>query len=534
VVTTGTYTGDTQVLNDKSDALYTKCDSGGGSPKACDSYLTWQIDKNATETFDMNVVFLGEATVAATMTLSYWNWTSGAWVILPNTLTFKATATSAGPLGTNEYLANKIPVSNQTINATANNSVRIRFYSSAGSSFAQFNNYVNLVVSHSTSAIQDLRGSGEVHVNAPSSEQTEGRYYSVESCDGFLDGRCAIFTDDDEFDLAEGELEEWMNISAVTTKQDVDITYTSPFTVDCTALYWIKEYNGTDWVDFQDYTLYSQPAVENCIVTIKKNIVAGTTYQFWVKFDNYMKWEVDWTAVLGDAVYDRIQTMCSYFNGTYYQPITESSNLSTDIMTRFCQEAYDDIYWFYSYFNDSKLVDVSGEYASYVQELRFYRQSLIDKYTFMTLGNNTPFMSEYYAKTHWEYPVRNLTYYNMTDTTNYTLGAIYVWNSTTRYLTYQYDTTNYTLVQQVVWNATNRNLTYYPAQVDMTNYTAIYGGVWQYLNRNLTYYPAATVDYAAIWTYANRNLTYYQDMTNYSYIAGLFDAYFGVDMKVVG
>jgi hypothetical protein len=137
----------------------------------------------------------------------------------------------------------------------------------------------------------------------------------------------------------------------------------------------------------------------------------------------------------------------------------------------------------------------------------------------------------------WNYTTRNLTYYPaQVDMTNYTLGALYVWNSTTRYLTYQYDTTNYTLVQQVVWNATNRNLTYFPVQVDMTNYTAIYGGVWQYITRNLTYYPPTAVDVASIWSYSNRTLTYYADMTNYTYIFNkldlIFGDYLGVQMEI--
>jgi hypothetical protein len=131
---------------------------------------------------------------------------------------------------------------------------------------------------------------------------------------------------------------------------------------------------------------------------------------------------------------------------------------------------------------------------------------------------------------------------HVTNIANATLAGInkteiagYVWNYTPdRYLTYERDTTNYTLVQNYVWNATNRSLTYYN-MTDTTNYTKIDASiaainqslsslvtgvpanVWNYTTRNLTYYLA--VDYAAIWNYTNRNLTYYPDMTNYTQVA---------------
>jgi len=177
----------------------------------------------------------------------------------------------------------------------------------------------------------------------------------------------------------------------------------------------------------------------------------------------------------------------------------------------------------------------------------------------------------------WNFTTRNLTFYNMTDTTNYSrisnltasdvwsaatrnltyyapatvdtnAVAIAVWNFTTRNLTFyqnftqpQTDLTNYTLITNnvwsyinrtltsapentsaianAVWNFTTRNLTFYPTQTDMTNYSNIFTGVWNYSIRNLTYYPPQTdlTNYTLInqgvWSYINRNLTYYQNFS---------------------
>jgi hypothetical protein len=116
--------------------------------------------------------------------------------------------------------------------------------------------------------------------------------------------------------------------------------------------------------------------------------------------------------------------------------MNETTVHPADLVTHFCLEAYDDDYWFNTYYNDSLLADNAGEFASYLQEARYYRSVIYDRYNFLLLGNNTPFMSEYYAKKNWEYTPRNLTYYPV-----------------------QTDLTNYTKVQEFVWSFTNRTIT---------------------------------------------------------------------------
>jgi len=557
-VTAGTYVGDTFVLNDYQEWLYTQCDSSGGT-KLCDAWYQWNITTSSLgNVTKLYVQYLGENSGANPLTLYWWNWSNNSWVALPNTLTFKATGAGGVPSGVDEYLSNEIPIA-AIGNGSNTGLVRVRTYTTSGSTFKQWDNWLALRTTRYASVIQDLKGSGEVHVT--SAPTGENRFFKVLTCDGFIDGRCDFFTDDAEFDLLEGELEGFLNISATSTKSDISISFNTPFAVDCTALYWIREWNGTDWVDFEDYDLYSQPAYENCIITLHKNIVSGTTYDFWYKMDNYMKWEVDWTKKVSDSINTSVAPLCSNKNFTYDVPITESTPTTNDSITDFCYQFYDDQYWINSYYSDSLGVDIAGEYASYVQEMRYYRNAIFNRYMFLVLGNNTGLMSDYYAEKVWNHPVRNLTYYQnfsvvQQDMTNYTRINEGVWNNSIRNLTYyppQVDMTNYTRIDEtiyainqsiftsmlsyymdilnfipgLVWNYTDRNLTYYPIQVDLTNYTLINQGVWTYNNRTLTYYEHTdmtnyTLINEGVWAYTTRNLTYYptqEDLTNYTNVA---------------
>lgn len=387
-ITTGTYTGDPFVLNDYTDLLYTSCASGGGSPKACDSYYDWVLD-NTTYT-SLGTVYLGEATTAATISQYYWNWSSSAWVVLPNTLTFKATASSAGPSGVDEYLSNTIPLNNYSM--SANKTVRVRTYSTSGSAFTLYTNWLAIIAAQATTAIQDLKGSGEIHVSSSGQGQGEtSKYLHIDTCNGFVDGRCGYFTNDAEFDVPEGEIEDLVNVTAFATLSDQTLRYYTPFSVDCTAIDWLKEWNGTEWKLMNlgtDYTVYSQPAVENCEVTISRDVVVGQQYQYWLKMDNYMKWEVDWSKAMNDAVNKTIARVCDPLYN-YTIPIVQNTSVPTNnTLVWYCYRSKDDQYYIDQFYSDSQSVTVAGEYASYVQEMRFYRNALLQRYQYLITEND--------------------------------------------------------------------------------------------------------------------------------------------------
>jgi hypothetical protein len=379
-VTLGTYLGDPFVLNDYSDWVYQECDSTSGTPKACDASFEWTLQNESYNA--LAVQYLGENNGAVNINMSWWNWTSNAWVGLPNVMTYKATAAGGVPSGVDEYLSNSIPVNNYSINPITKK-VRIRLYSSAGSTYKQFDNWLVLKATQSTNVVQDLKGSGEIHVSSSQVQGETSKYLNIETCDGFVDGRCAYFTNDNEFKLAEGELEDIVNTSAFATLNQQTLRYYSPFSVDCTALYWVKEWNGTGWVDFTDYTTYSQPAVENCEITITRDIVAGESYRYWFKFDNYMKWEVDWTNRFANTINQTVAQICDPLNYTWVNPIVENTTYSNNSLIAFCQDAKDDNYYINQYYQDSLGTTIVGDFASYVQEMRYYRPMLTARYTWL-------------------------------------------------------------------------------------------------------------------------------------------------------
>ena len=373
----GVYTGDTFMLNDYEDWLYTQCDSSGGSTKYCEAYYDWNVDSNIT---DLAVVYLGSCSVSATMTMYVWNWTNSNWITLPNTLLFHSTASSGAPIGVDEYISNRITNLNNTI--APNNTIRVKTTIAGGSSFKLFSNWLSLDASKTGNFIQDLRGSGEVHVSSASTQV--GRFYKILSCDGEMNGKCAVHTNDDEFDLAEGELEDNITIMAMATKP-AEIEYTSPFTVDCSALYWIKKWNGTSWDNFESYNTYSTPDLENCRILIHDNITSGYEYSYWLKFDDYITWEIQYSKQIRDAIYANLYPICEGYkvNYTYTVPIVEGMTVNDSTKQGFCHRYYDDIYWFDNYYNLSLEYTIAGDLTSPLVEERFYRGELYDRYLFL-------------------------------------------------------------------------------------------------------------------------------------------------------
>ena len=380
--TLGTFTGDTFVLNDYQEWLYAQCDSTTAGTKACEAIYSWIVDN--TTYSSLSLLYLGESATAPTMTFSWWNWTSSAWVVLPNTLTFKGTAAGGVPSGVDEYISNAVPIS--AIGNTTRE-VRIKTYATAGSTFKVFSNWLTLKASQDTTTVQELKGSGEVHVSSQANQGETSKFLHIDTCTGFADGRCAYFTDDDEFNLQEGELEDSVNATAYASLAQQTLRYYTPYGVDCTALYWIKEWNGTSWEDFTAYEVYSQPAVQNCEVTITRDIVSGETYQYWFKYDNYMKWEVDWTKNVADTINKTVARICDGLQN-YTLPIDDTVTLSNDTLKAYCYEVKDDMYWINNFYDLSLSVTLAGEYASYVQEMRWYRDALTQRYTWLTMEND--------------------------------------------------------------------------------------------------------------------------------------------------
>lgn len=157
----GTYSGDTISLNDRTDFLYLECQAVG-NPKICEEYYDFNISgvNNITQ-FDL--YYSGESTASPLMKLYVYNWTNNSWIELTNSLIFSGTASPSplSPSGIDEFVTNRVPV-NGTIQ---NGIVRIKLYTTSIQSFHVFNNWLSMKFMTIEGTIQELKGSGEMHVN---------------------------------------------------------------------------------------------------------------------------------------------------------------------------------------------------------------------------------------------------------------------------------------------------------------------------------------------------------------------------------
>jgi hypothetical protein len=308
-----------------------------------------------------------------------WNFTSNSWVQLPNQV--------ADTGGSRIEVTNTI-TSNLTQSGLLNNGKMIvrmndTNVTDATKSRAE-NDYLAIKINYfSSPEWQEVKGASEVHVSGDGSNLV----YISTNC-GDTTSNCGVFTNDNEFDMREGEVEDNITVYSLTNKDDVDTewAYTTPFSVDCSALYWIKFWNGTGWEDITDnVSLSSEVEKENCVIkvpiTLNPNGITQSEYYYRIKYDNYMKWEVDWSKDLLDSMNSTLWADCEdygqAYNYTYEVPITESTNLSSISTLLSCHRILDDLYWFYRFYNDSTGISTTGEYLSYLYEARFYRREIL-------------------------------------------------------------------------------------------------------------------------------------------------------------
>jgi hypothetical protein len=161
----GTWTGDTLWLNTYVDGLYEKCVAilSGGN-RVCEAY--YDFNSSWVENFTkLDLYYAGESDSTPTATFYVWNWTSSSWVTLTNTLVFSSTASASSPpapLSLDEFVTNSISL-NGTINDTTK-MIRIRMRTVGGSLFNLYNNWLALKFMTAEGDVQDLKGSGELHV----------------------------------------------------------------------------------------------------------------------------------------------------------------------------------------------------------------------------------------------------------------------------------------------------------------------------------------------------------------------------------
>lgn len=155
----GTWTGNPVALNSFTDNAYTKCVSGGGATKYCEASYDWVVDDTNISSLDF--FWMGESNVDLTFNMYVYNWTGSSWYHI-GVGTIVGTGSTI-PTGINSFFSVNIPDLDDMI--APNNTVTLRGVASSGSVFNVFNNWLSLRASQTGSSIQDVKGSGEIHIS---------------------------------------------------------------------------------------------------------------------------------------------------------------------------------------------------------------------------------------------------------------------------------------------------------------------------------------------------------------------------------
>ena len=504
----GTFAGDTIFLNDFEDWIYTSCASTGGGTKSCEAYYDFNLSANwdnLTNFSYMNLYYMGEASAKINISFYFWNWTSSSWVLLPNSLIFAGL--SSVPLGIGDFVSNSLPSSPiRDIRNSATGVIRIRTLASFGSNFNVYSNWLNIQLLSAEGLLQDLKGSGEVHItNIP--QATANLIQNMT-----LNVNASLIS------------------NYVWNATQRNLTYTP----DLTNYYLIQTlvWNATDRNltyerDMTNYSLISNyvwNATEKNLTYYQINNI--TASDIWNFVSRNLTYNPDMTN------YSEItKNVWSYENRnlTFYETSNLTASEIWNYATRGLTQNISAEVWAYSnktltYYPTNNLT--ADDIWNYVN------RSLTQDIPFEIWTYSERNLTENISYNVWNYNNRTLTFYPEVDLSQVPAS---VWNYSIRNLTFYEDTTNYSNVAWNVWNWvgsvsssllgtisnavwTNgiRNLTFYE---DTTNYSKVAEYVWMFQDRNLTFYQVNNLSPEDVWNYVNRNLTFYEDTTNYSQVA---------------
>jgi hypothetical protein len=358
------------------------------------------------------------------LTLYIYNFTSSSWLSLANTIPDTG--------GARIDISNSIAITNATESGLLSiNETRIRIIDTTSADATKSKiqtDYlaVNLVRLSNPSYIE-TRGASEINVK--SSEAS--KYLIVEtSCEEIKYGSASVCGELVNYNMAtnytENEILENITVTSLASLNSTDTCweYWTPITFDCTAIYWIKYKNGTNWIDVTDQAeMHSHLTDENCHIKFPLTVDIGETYEYAILMDNYQKWEVQWTKNVRDVVYMLIYPPCIAYanlnNYTYTVPILDGTFVNnTDTQLGGCHRFLDDIYWIDLYYNLSLNATNVADYSSYYLELRWYETALRQ--------HNQLYNSEI-ANVHYQFSVAsNQSIYNkIGEVNNSIIGEMY-------------------------------------------------------------------------------------------------------------
>lgn len=305
-----------------------------------------------------------------TVSVNIYNFTSGRWIDMPNTIYNSGGVTITV---SNSILTNNVTKSG-LVSPTGQAKVKFNDTTEIDSVKSTIqNDYISLnFIYVSNQTVEEVKGSAEMHI---SGEETV--FYTIDTlCEGeyYQDSSCAVITNDDEFDIIEGEIED-----NVTVYSFLDVSsfwhYDTQIGVTCGALYWIKEYNETsgnwDLVPEEDIHFHTNPD-DSCKIGIRKDFENDGIYYYWIKMDNYPKYKQLQHYLITQSIKETTQEFCydlaDESNYTLSFPIVDSTNISNDTVLSSCHYGLDVIWWSELFYNISQNATTIGEFIPYYLE----------------------------------------------------------------------------------------------------------------------------------------------------------------------
>jgi hypothetical protein len=324
------------------------------------------------------------------ITVSIYNYTSSTWLTLPNKLLEGNTWMDFS----NSLLFNNITTAG-LVNSTGSG-LKLKFVDTNYTDGATSNldlDLVQLSCDQLTSPVwQSVKGSSEIHVSSTTSDEP---YYSESLCgDASVNGHlsvCSEFLNNASYwNTTWGYIHDQILFinNYQTAISEIEI-YETPLGQDCTSLINITETRDNVTRGIMDeVTLSLGNTRDNCIIGIPVEF-NSTDREFYVDIyeDNYMRWEVqrdkDFTQSFRLQFEDYCDIIATQSDNPFTIPI-DSLGSEVDVSSLYadnpvylgCYRVLDDMYWFDLYYNDSLGITVSGEYESYLSEIRYYYPEL--------------------------------------------------------------------------------------------------------------------------------------------------------------
>lgn len=318
--------------------------------------------------------------------LVFWvyNFSSATWIELTNQVL---------DTGTGEVtVSNNVQTDNLTrdgflFNKTMVIMVNDTNSSDATKSRARTDQLIIQLDSFSSPQWQKIIGSGEIHVQGdPLHPFLIETFCGLDSND-VGDSACMQKYEDNnpENTFSESELTDNITIySVASVTSSGHWEYETPSDVDCSAIYSVELFNGTDYIDVSENTTFaSNLQRENCLIRNSMEFLPSpATYEFRIITDNYLLWELNWTLLRVQSINTSVGFICdqagSAYSYNYIVPINSTTYVSNDSLLRYCHRAVDDLYYFYNYTFDGMSATTAGDFETALVESRFYRQSFVE------------------------------------------------------------------------------------------------------------------------------------------------------------